>query len=81
MLTDKPCRPMLLYQADVCDACQLLIKGEDVYKGVSKADAFRHRLDYTRHDVNVDNFLAVLFGNQTALTSTRKMRIVVSGVL
>jgi len=63
---------MLLYQADVCDACQLLIKGglkdeniidfhiwwhclqviinspigEDVYKGVPKADAFRHRLVY-----------------------------------
>ncbi|KAH0647505.1 hypothetical protein KY285_032753 [Solanum tuberosum] len=28
--------------------------------------------DYTRDDVNVDNFLAVLFGNQTALTRYQK---------
>ncbi|KAG5626771.1 hypothetical protein H5410_011989, partial [Solanum commersonii] len=46
--------------------------GEDVYKGVPKADVFRHRLDYTRNDVNVDNFLTVLFGNQTALTRYQK---------
>jgi len=30
------------------------------------------RQDYTRDDVNVDNFLAVLFGNQTALTRYQK---------
>nr|AWD84476.1 asparaginyl endopeptidase 3b [Petunia x hybrida] len=34
--------------------------GEDVYKGVPK--------DYTGDDVNVDNFLAVLLGNKTAIT-------------
>ncbi|KAG5587767.1 hypothetical protein H5410_048201, partial [Solanum commersonii] len=63
MLTDKPCRPILLYQADVCDACQLLIKG-----GLKDENI----IDYTRDDVNVDNFLAVLFGNQTALTRYQK---------
>ncbi|KAH0781551.1 hypothetical protein KY290_001149 [Solanum tuberosum] len=39
--------------------------GEDVYEGVPKHD-------YTRDDVNVDNFLAVLLSNKTALTRCRQ---------
>ncbi|KAG5627586.1 hypothetical protein H5410_012804 [Solanum commersonii] len=79
MLTDKPCRPMLLYQDDVCDACQLLIKGglkdENIIyitKLYSCLMCYLLRKDYTRDDINVDNFLVVLFGNQTALTRYQK---------
>ncbi|XP_069153576.1 vacuolar-processing enzyme alpha-isozyme-like isoform X1 [Solanum lycopersicum] len=37
---------------------------EDVYEGVPK--------DYARDDINVDNFLAVLLGNRTALARCRQ---------
>ncbi|PHU01324.1 hypothetical protein BC332_31111 [Capsicum chinense] len=43
---------------------------EDVYEGVPK--------DYTRDDVNVHNFLAVLLGNKTALTGGSR-KVVNSG--
>ncbi|OMO49942.1 Peptidase C13, legumain [Corchorus olitorius] len=45
--------------------------GEDVYKGVPK--------DYTGEDVNVNNFLAVLLGNKTALTGQGSGKVVDSG--
>uniref|UniRef100_A0A0E0L6K7 Legumain prodomain domain-containing protein n=1 Tax=Oryza punctata TaxID=4537 RepID=A0A0E0L6K7_ORYPU len=45
--------------------------GPDVYSGVPK--------DYTANDVNVNNFLAVLLGNQSALTGAGSGKVVASG--
>ncbi|OMO66605.1 Peptidase C13, legumain [Corchorus capsularis] len=45
--------------------------GQDVYQGVPK--------DYTGEDVNVNNFLAVLLGNKTALTGQGSGKVVDSG--
>ncbi|CAI9755699.1 unnamed protein product [Fraxinus pennsylvanica] len=46
------------HQADLCHAYQILER--DVYNGVPK--------DYDGEDVTVNNFLAVILGNRTALT-------------
>jgi legumain len=45
--------------------------GPDVYAGVPK--------DYTGDDVNVNNFLAVLLGNRSALTGSGSGKVVASG--
>ncbi|XP_006654878.1 vacuolar-processing enzyme-like [Oryza brachyantha] len=45
--------------------------GPDVYAGVPK--------DYTRKDVTVNNFLAVLLGNRSALTGAGSGKVVSSG--
>ncbi|KAH0633413.1 hypothetical protein KY284_036199 [Solanum tuberosum] len=58
----------------------LIVLLEDVYKGLAKyipklysyLMCYLLRQDYTRDDVNVDNLLAVLLGNKTALTRYRK---------
>ncbi|KAH0678523.1 hypothetical protein KY284_019608 [Solanum tuberosum] len=58
----------------------LIVLLEDVYKGLAKyiPKLYSHlmcyllRQNYTRDDINVDNFLAVLLGNKTALTRYRK---------